>query len=110
MRTDNYTLTVNSLNLSDCIKSEDNITGYEQYQTSGFNGEIYTVFTSTLSVIIQIASYILQWHNQKSVDQDRDKLDKDKTMITIVGPNGFEYRNVPLSRISELLHIINDQE
>lgn len=103
----NYSLILNNQSLSNSVIASDEITDYEQSKTNGFDGETYTMFIATLGVIVQIASFIYQIYSNKS-GVNKEDLD-DETKITVVGPDGFEFRNVPLSRISELISILKNQ-
>lgn len=117
MKNQDYILILNNNNnniLSDAITASDKIANYEYHQTNGFDGEIYNAFTSSIDVIIGILALIIQYrdakankvHQHEAANVNSGEEDDDETFITIIGPDGFEYRNVPIHRIADLLQII----
>lgn len=105
-----YTLILNNSKLSDAIISSDEISGYEQSKTNGFDGETYTMFIATLGVIVEIASFILQLYSNKNCKIVDNSNQDDETKITIITPDGYEFRNVPLSRISDLISVLKERD
>lgn len=105
-----YTLILNNSKLSDAIISSDEISGYEQSKTNGFDGETYTMFIATLGVIVEIASFILQFYSNKNCKIVDNSNQDDETKITIITPDGYEFRNVPLSRISDLISVLKERD
>lgn len=112
-----YTLILNNTILSDAIIASDKIVNYDYHQTNGFDGEIFNAFTSSLDVVIGILALIMQYkalqaneiHNEATnACSKEDELDDDETVITIIGPDGFEYRNVPMCKVADLLKIIKN--
>lgn len=106
----NYTLILNNRNSSDAIIASDEISGYEQSPINGFDGEIYTMFIATLGVIIQMASLILQLRSIKNEECGIDNNADDEIKITVLTPNGNEYRNVPLNKVSELISVLRNRD
>lgn len=115
-----YTLILNDAILSDAIIASDKIANYDYHITNGFDGEIYNAFTSSLDVIIGILTLIMQYkdlqtnetlHNAatNTCSKEEELDDDDETFITIIGPDGFEYRNVPMCKVADLLKIIKNQ-
>lgn len=108
--TRDYTLILNNSKLSNAIIASDEITGYEQSKTNGFDGETYTMFIATLGVIVEIASFILQLYSNKNCKIVDKSNPDDEIKITVITPDGYEYRNVPLSRISDLISVLKERD
>ena len=123
MENKDYTLILNNNILSDAIIASDKIVNYEHHQANGFDGEILNAFTSSLDVIIAILALIVQYRATKANgiglhedinansegEEGEDEEEDDEILITIIGPEGFEYRNVPMCKVSVLLRIIKKQ-
>ncbi len=109
-----YSIILNNKDLSDAIMASDKSNGCTHYKTNGFDGEIFDVFKSNINTIIAILTFIAQcyqiWQNHKcqsgntSCKLENEEDDKvDIPQITIIGPDGFEYRNVPINQVSYLI-------
>lgn len=105
-----YSLIINNLKLSEAIMKSDDITGYEQSKTNGFDGETYTMFIATLGVIVQIASFIIELCSNNNDKIEDENNSDDETKITVITPDGYEYRNVPLSKVSDLISVLKAQD
>lgn len=110
-----YSIILNNRDLSDAILASDKSNDCQHYKTNGFDGEIFDVFKSNVNTIIGILTLIAQcyqiWQNHKfqtdnTINEEKEKVNynvDDIPQITIIGPDGFEYRNVPINQVSYLI-------
>lgn len=105
-----YKLILNNHSFTKAILTSEKLGGFKHRQSNGFDGEVWDVFISSLGVVISMIELILQCYIIRKEHVADGKDEDENTGITIIGPDGFEFRNVPIDKVSELLTILENRE
>lgn len=117
---DNYTLTfISSSDLDKRIQDLDFIKECRIKKVNGLTGiETTTIILQTIPIVISILSLLLEYNtyrhhkniNEYESHNINNEYEPPQKYITIKGPNGLEFHNVPLNDIPELIDILKSYQ
>lgn len=105
-----YKLILNNQTFSKALLTSENLGDFKHRQSNGFDGEVWNVFISSLDVVISMIELILQCYVVRKEQIADDKDEGENTGITVIGPDGFEFRNVPIDKVTDLLTILENRK
>lgn len=119
---DNYTITfISSSNLDKKIQNSESVKDYKIKKVNGLTGiETTTIVLQTIPIVISFLSLLLEYnaykrHKTNNIDKSENhNIDKEyepmQKYITVKGPHGIEFNNVPISDIPELIEILKSYQ
>ena len=119
---DNYTITfISSSNLDKEIQDSNFIKDCKIKKINGLTGiETTTIVLQTIPILISILSLLLEYDTYKCHKADKIAKSENHNInreygasqkyITVKGPHGLEFNNVPISDIPELIDILKSYQ